>query len=107
MRPRKTGEVEALVGFPDATWITGVVVEQGNTLADEFTFVGTHTGPFLLPDGTELPPTGKRVEIKAMDMVQVCDGKFVIDNLYSESMAVLVGLGLARMARPRDRVVMS
>ena len=25
--------------------------------------MGTHTGPFLLADGTELPPTGKRVEI--------------------------------------------
>jgi hypothetical protein len=47
-----------------------------------------------LPDGTELPPTGKRVEIRGMEYVQVRDGKIVIDNLYYDNVALLAQLGL-------------
>ena len=69
-------------------------VEQGDAFADEWTFVGTHTGPLPLPDGTELPPTGKRVEVRGMEFVRVRDGKIVVDNLYYDNMAVAVQLGL-------------
>ena len=94
-----------LAGFPDATYIVGNVVEQGDTCADEFIFVGTQTGPFPLPDGTQVPPTGKRMEIRGMELVRVHDGKIVIDNLYYDSMAALVQL----WSRPaeRDRVIKS
>jgi steroid delta-isomerase-like uncharacterized protein len=83
-----------LEGCPDATYTVGSFVEQGDTFADEWTFAGTHTGPFPLPDGTHLPPTGRRVEIRGMELVQVRDGKIVLDNLYYDSMAVLTQLGL-------------
>jgi predicted ester cyclase len=76
----------------------GSFVEQDNSFADEWTFAGTHTGPFQLPDGTQLPPTGKRLEIRGMELVQVRDGKIVIDNLYYDSMAILVRLGLPQAA---------
>jgi steroid delta-isomerase-like uncharacterized protein len=69
-------------------------VEQGDAFADEWTFVGTHTGPITLPDGTEVPPTGRRVEIRGMELVQVRDGKIVVDNLYYDNMASAVRLGL-------------
>jgi predicted ester cyclase len=69
-------------------------VEQGDSFADEWTFVGTQTGPFPLPDGTELPPTGRRVEIRGMELVQMRDGKIVVDNLYYDNVASLVQLGL-------------
>jgi predicted ester cyclase len=83
-----------LNAFPDATYTVGSFVEQGDAFADEWSIVGTHTGPLTLPDGTELPPTGKRVEIRGMEFVQVRDGKIVIDNLYYDNMALLVQLGL-------------
>lgn len=83
-----------LKGFPDATYIVGSFVEQDNSFADEWTFVGTHTGPFLLPDGTTVPPTGIRVEIRGMEFVQLRDGKIVIDNLYYDNLAALSRLGL-------------
>jgi len=79
---------------PDATYTVGSFVEQGDGFADEWTFVGTHTGPFPLPDGSQLPPTGKQVEIRGMELVQVRDGKIVMDNLYYDNMAVLAQLGL-------------
>ena len=56
--------------------------------------MGTHTGPLVLPDGTELPPTGKRVEVKGMELVRVRDGKVVVDNLYYDNLAVAAQLGL-------------
>jgi predicted ester cyclase len=69
-------------------------VEDGDRFADEFVFAGTHTGPLLMPDGTQLPATGRRVEIKAMEMVEVHDGKMIVDNLYYDNLAVLVQLGV-------------
>ena len=83
-------------GFPDATYIVDSFVEQGDTFADEWTFVGTHTGTYELPDGTQLPPTGKRVTIKGMELVRVRDGKIVVDNLYFDNMTVAAQLGFVR-----------
>jgi steroid delta-isomerase-like uncharacterized protein len=83
-----------LVACPDIAWTVLSFVEQGDTFADEWSFVATHTGPFLLLDGTQLPGTGKRVELRGMEYVQVRDGKIVIDNLYYDNLAVLAQLGL-------------
>jgi predicted ester cyclase len=72
----------------------GQLCRAGDSFADEWTFAGTQTGPLPLPDGTQLPPTGKRLEIKGMELVQVRDGKIVIDNLYYDAMAILAQVGL-------------
>jgi steroid delta-isomerase-like uncharacterized protein len=87
-----------LTACPDAAYTVGSFVEQGDAFADEWTFAGTQTGPLSLPDGTQLPPTGKRLEIKGMELVQVRDGKIVIDNLYYDAMAILAQLGLVPQA---------
>ena len=83
-----------LVACPDIAWNVLSFVEQGDTFADEWSFVATHTGPFELPDGTELAPTGRRVELRGMELVEVRDGKIVVDNLYYDNMAVMAQLGL-------------
>jgi steroid delta-isomerase-like uncharacterized protein len=83
-----------LAGFSDLVYTVSSFVEQGDAFADEWTTAGTHTGQLTLPDGTELPPTGKRVEIRGMEYVQVRDGKIVIDNLYYDNVALLAQLGL-------------
>lgn len=83
-----------LTAFPDATYTVVSFVEQGDSFADEWTFVGTHVGPFLMPDGTEAPATGRRVEIKGMELVKVRDGKIVVDNLYYDSIMAPLQLGL-------------
>ena len=89
-----------LVACPDIAWSVLSFVEQGDTFADEWSFVATHTGPFQLPDGGELPPSGRRVELRGMELVQVRDGKIVVDNLYYDNMAVLAQLGLVPEAAP-------
>ena len=87
-----------LVTFPDAKYAVVSFVEQGDLFADEWTFSGTQTGPFVLPDGTELPVTGKRLEIRGMELVRVRDGKIVVDNLYYDLAAGLTQLGLVPQA---------
>src|SRR5262249_46609080 len=67
---------------------------RGDAFADEWVFVGTHTGPLQLPDGTELAATGKRVEMPGMELVEVRDGKIVVDNLYYDNLAVAAQFGL-------------
>jgi steroid delta-isomerase-like uncharacterized protein len=83
-----------LAGFPDATYIVDSFVEQGEVFTDEWTFVGTHTYPFPLPDGSALPATGRRVELSGMELVRVRDGQIVVDNMYYDFAAVLTQLGL-------------
>lgn len=60
----------------------------------EFTWVATHTGPLIMPDGTEVPPTGKRVEAKGMELVQWRDGKLAVHHMYYDNMALAGQLGL-------------
>lgn len=83
-----------LDAFPDAEYVVESFLEDGDRFADEWTFTGTNTGPFRLPDGTEVPATGKPVEIKGMELVEVRDGKIVVDNLYYDFMAAVAQLGL-------------
>ena len=87
-----------LVAFPDAEYVVESFVEDGDRFADEWTFTGTNTGPLRLPDGTEIPATGKPVQIKGMELVEVRGGKIVVDNLYYDFMAAVAQLGLVPAA---------
>jgi steroid delta-isomerase-like uncharacterized protein len=91
IRDRLARDLEA---FADAKYVVESFFADGDTFADEWTFTGTNTGPLRLPDGTEILPTGKRVEIKGMEYVEVRDGKIVVDNLYYDFMAAVAQLGL-------------
>ena len=86
--------VRELVALPDIAWKVESYVEQGDSFADEWSFVATHTGPLELPDGTELPPSGRQIALRGMEFVQMRDGKIVIDNLYYDNLSVMVQLGL-------------
>jgi steroid delta-isomerase-like uncharacterized protein len=83
-----------LAAFSDIAHRYVSYVEEGDAFADEWVFVGTHSGPLVLPDGGELPATGKRVEVPGMELVRVRDGKVVVDNLYYDNLAVAAQLGL-------------
>jgi steroid delta-isomerase-like uncharacterized protein len=83
-----------LAAFPDIEWGLLSYIEQGDAFADEWSFAGTHSGLLLLPDGSELPATGRRVEVRGMELVEMRDGKIVVDNLYYDNLAVAAQLGL-------------
>ena len=71
-----------LESFPDLTYTVDSFIEDGDSFADEWTIVGTHA------------VTGKRVVIKGMELVELRDGKIVVDNLYYDSFAIAAQLGL-------------
>ena len=91
IKDRLAKELDA---FSDIAHRYSSYVEQGDAFADEWVFVGTHTGPLQLPDGAELAATGKRVEMPGMEFVRVRDGKIVVDNLYYDTLAVAAQFGL-------------
>jgi steroid delta-isomerase-like uncharacterized protein len=83
-----------LAAFPDAKYVVESFFAEGDKFGDEWTFTGTNTGPLRLPDGSEIPATGRQVEIKGMEYVEVRDGKIVVDNLYYDFLAAVTQLGL-------------
>jgi steroid delta-isomerase-like uncharacterized protein len=83
-----------LIAFPDAKYVVESFFAEGDRFGDEWTFTGTNTGPLRLPNGTLVPPTGKPVEIKGMELVEVRDGKIVVDNLYYDFLAAVYQVGL-------------
>jgi len=83
-----------LTAFPDDKYVVDSFFAEGDKFGDEWTFTGTNTGPLRLPDGTEVPATGRPVEIKGMEYVEVRDGKIVVDNLYYDFLAAVAQLGL-------------
>ena len=91
IRARLARDLEA---FADAKYVVDSFFASGDKFADEWTFTGTNTGPLRLPDGSVISPTGKPVEIKGMEYVEVRDGKIVVDNLYYDFLAAVAQLGL-------------
>ena len=97
IRERLAKELDA---FSDLAHRVVSYIEQGDAFADEWVFVGTHTGEMELPDGTKVPPTGKRVEMPGMELCVVRDGKLTVDNAYYDNVSVLVQLGLVPQPAP-------
>lgn len=82
------------IAFPDCTLTIDALIEQGDTIVTEWTWVGTNTGPLVLRDGTEVPPTSKRVELKGMELAQIRGGKISVYHMYWDELAILRQLGL-------------
>ena len=63
---------EAREAFPDLSVAVEDVMAEGDQVAARVTMRGTHRGEFQ-----GILPTGKRVEVKAIDMFRISDGKIV------------------------------
>ena len=82
------------VAFPDLIGETNLVIEEGDIVIGEWTYRGTHTGPFVVADDMEIPPTGKAVEFHGVSVCQITDGNFVIMRDYFDSASTMTQLGL-------------
>jgi len=80
--------------FPDSNVEMTRSIEEGDVVAGEWTWSGTHTGPFTLPDGTEVPATGKRVEVAGAEVIRFRGDKACEHHLYFDNMAAMAQLGL-------------
>ncbi len=79
--------------FPDLALTLDVVVAEGEVVAAEWTWVGTNTGPLTLRDGSTVPATGRRVELRGMELARVRDGMIVEYRMYWDGVALARQLG--------------
>ena len=80
--------------FPDSNVEMTRSIAEGDVVMGEWVWTATNTGPLTLPDGSELPATGKHVEVAGAEMVRIRDGKVVEHNLYFDNMGAFGQLGL-------------
>lgn len=55
----------------------------------------THTGDWKMPDGSVIPPTGKKMETEMVTVAKVKDRKLVEESFYYDTMSIMKQLGLA------------
>ncbi|MFD0735181.1 ester cyclase [Planotetraspora mira] len=82
-------------GFPDCRltpWYE--VYDCDAPLMAEWTVTGTHTGPFLLPDGSEIEPTGRRITIRGSCASFVENDKITTHREYFDQLELYTQLGL-------------
>lgn len=80
--------------FPDLRVELRSCVEQGDSVIAEAVIIGTHTGPLGTPDGKEIPPTNKRIDLAVADAFDVNNGKVAGHRVYFDQMAMMMQLGL-------------
>ena len=82
-------------GFPDMRAnLRGPILEDGQTVSFEASFVGTQQGPVPGPLG-EIPATGKRVEMNGAIFVRLDnDGRIAEERRYYDLAGMLGQLGV-------------
>ena len=63
---------KAREAFPDMRVTVEDMIAEGDRVAARVSMRGTHLGEFM-----GVAPTGKRVEVRALDMFRIADGKIV------------------------------
>lgn len=80
--------------FPDNRTATRTSVVEGSTMAQSATFQGTHTGPLMSADGTDIPPTGRQLNTMYAAFTTVSDDRIVRTSFFFDQMELLDQLGL-------------
>ncbi|RAY14917.1 hypothetical protein DPM19_12445 [Actinomadura craniellae] len=81
-------------GFPDLHFTPWFELgDVDNPAVTEWTTTGTHTGPFLLPDGRVLEGTGRRITFRSTCSTFVEDGKIKTHREYFDQLEVYSQLG--------------
>ena len=80
--------------LPDATTELMAVSVKGDLAVAEVVNRGTHTRPFPLPDGSMLPPTGRKIEALSCEIYEFRDGLIARGRLYYDFLTVARQLGL-------------
>jgi steroid delta-isomerase-like uncharacterized protein len=83
--------------FPDLTFETRRAYIREDLVVQEWTARGTHEGT-MTRGGIEVPPTGRKVEYKGMDVIPIRDGLVARKDVYSDSVTLLRQLGLTEIS---------
>jgi len=75
--------------FPDFHAALETMIADEDSIAFAYTITGTNTGPFM-----GIPPTGKRIRIRGVQISKFKDGKMVERWGSSDELGMLQQLGL-------------
>ena len=79
--------------FPDVAGTITNTVEVGDTIVQEITWTGTHTGPLMTPDG-EIPATGRSQTTPAVIVSEYEGDQLKASRHYFDLMGLMAQLGL-------------
>lgn len=90
----QVSQVEAAfwTALPDSQIVPASTYVDGDTVIAEGTASGTHTGPFITPQG-EVPPSGNPVNLRYVSVKTIVDGKLVAEHLYFDQMEFMMQIG--------------
>lgn len=80
--------------FPDGKVEVLNLVAQGDQVVAEFIGRGTHTGALLGPGGMRIPPTGRRLELRFVEIVEFRNGRMAAGRQYFDALGLMTQLGL-------------
>lgn len=79
--------------FPDSKATFHDAYAAGDVVVVELTWKGTQTGPLATPNG-EVPATGKSINMRAIQVSKVKDGKVASTRQYFDMATMMSQLGL-------------
>ncbi len=74
-------------------------VEREDKLVIAFVLHGRHTGPLGTPLG-QVPPTGRSVTIRGMDVLTFTEGRIAAITVVSDELGLLTQLDAVHLSRP-------
>ena len=80
--------------FSDVHYEASLVIEHGDVIVAETNDRRTHTGPLTMPDGSVIPATGKTLDMPAVTILRVKDGKIIAARDYVDFLGGMIQLGL-------------
>ena len=85
--------------FPDAKGDVTNQIAEGEQVLTEAIFRGTHTGPLAGPNGTTIPATNKKVEMRLAFVDSFKDGKIQRERAYYDLAGMMQQLGLGQNSK--------
>ena len=79
--------------LPDSHMEIDHVVDNGDEVFLEGRFVGTHTGDLPAPDGSTLPASGNKLELRSSHGTVVAMSQTALDSLSAQQRATIERLG--------------
>ena len=80
--------------IPDSKATFHTASATGNTVVLEVTWQGTQTGP-LQTVGGEIPPTGRKIALRACQVIEVSNDKVQVMRQYFDMATLMQQLGVA------------
>ncbi|GAA1307998.1 transcriptional regulator [Planotetraspora silvatica] len=84
---------QIFTAFPDLAFTPWESAEPGDPALTEWTVNGTHTGPFLMPNGHALEATGRRVTVRGCSACEMEDDLIVTHRVYFDQLELYSQLG--------------